>query len=231
MTQDVSSNAPSTEINESSTEEPPPFPLTTIDRELLAMKDEDFTPISWDMLAHYISTNQLEELKRFPSQLRLYLAWSRDIKAKYGNVTNFILQERLGWVPLPSSDPNAAPRFDYKDPVPFKEPSDFKVLINDWPYGFAKGIMHIVVWLKTPVPADPETGMITDEGATLIRDFMERYFVKRMRETGLLGEKEESQKRVMWFKNWIKLQSVRAIEHVHVLVRGASEELLQEWRG
>jgi len=33
---------------------------------------------------------------------------------------------------------------------------------------------------------------------------------------------------VLWFKNWIKLQSVRAVEHAHVLVRGASEEVIRE---
>ena len=50
-----------------------------------------------------------------------------------------------------------------------------------------------------------------------------------MRDVGLLGEQQDSQERVMWFKNWIKLQSVRAVEHVHVLVKDAGEELLNEW--
>ena len=229
MTLDDGHNAVSSETDNASTVEPPPFPLTAIDHELLSMQDSDFTPITWDMLALYISTNRLEELKRYPSQLRLYLSWSRDIKAKYGNVTNFILKERVRWTPLPSSDANAAPQFDSKDPVPFKERSDFKVLINDWPYGLEQGITHIVVWLKTPIPADPESGMITEDGAILIQEFVQTYFVKRMREAGLLGDHQDDQERVMWFKNWIKLQSVRAIEHVHVLVRDASEELLQEW--
>lgn len=228
---DDSSNRPPPDTTNE--EEPPPFPLTAIDRELISMRDEDFTPISWSMLGHYIATQQLEELKRYPSQLRLYLAWARDIKLKYGNMTNFILQERLGnaWTPLPSSDPNAAPKFECKDSTPFRERSDFKVLVNDWPYGLAEGITHVVVWVKTPIPADPETGVITDEGARLIKEFVERYFVRRMRETGTLGEKQNGEERVLWFKNWIKLQSVRAVEHVHVLVRGANQELLEEWRG
>jgi hypothetical protein len=32
----------------------PPFPLTAIDRGLLAMKDEDFHMITWDDLRHII---------------------------------------------------------------------------------------------------------------------------------------------------------------------------------
>ena len=34
----------------------PPFPLTSIDRELLAMRDEDFHRITWDDLKSIIST-------------------------------------------------------------------------------------------------------------------------------------------------------------------------------
>lgn len=206
-----------------------PFPLTAIDRQLLSMTDSEFTPISWSQLRHYLELHQLEELKRLPSQLRLYMGWCSDIKAQYGSVTNFILKERVQWEPLPSSESGAAPKFASKSSVPFAEREDFKVLKNDWPYGFEDGITHIVVWLKTTVPADPETGVITEEGAKLIGDFVDDYFVKRAREVGLLQENEDSTERVLWFKNWIKLQSVRAVEHVHVLVRGASEELLNEW--
>lgn len=208
-----------------------PFPLTAIDRELLSMRDSDFSPITWPQLKSYIYNHQLEQLKRYPSQLRLYMSWCRDIKEAYGSVTNFILQERVGWEPLPSSQPDAAPKFAYKDSVPFADRSDFKVLVNDWPYGFEDGITHIVVWLKTTVPAEPETGVITDDGARLVETFVDRYFVRRMRDVGLLKEGESSGNAVMWFKNWIKLQSVRAVEHVHVLVRGATEDLLKEWSG
>jgi len=31
---------------------------------------------------------------------------------------------------------------------------------------------------------------------------------------------------VLWFKNWASIQSVRSVEHIHVLVRGASDEFL-----
>jgi len=37
--------------------------------------------------------------------------------------------------------------------------------------------------------------------------------------------------RVMWFKNWVQLQSVRALEHVHVLVKDAKKEDLEFWTG
>lgn len=218
-----------------STQEPPsggkhqdaPFPLTDIDQALLAMTDEEFTPISWTMLQSYLANGQLEELKRYPSQLRLYMSWTRDVKAKYGSVTNFILQERVKWTPLPSSEPGSAPKFASESAVPFVDERDYKVLVNDWPYGFEGNITHIVVWSKVPIPADAETGKITDEGAAVIGNFVERHFVRPMREAGVLKADESDEDRVLWFKNWIKLQSVRAVEHAHILIRGADQALIE----
>lgn len=78
-----------------------------------------------------------------------------------------------------------------------------------------------MVWSKTPIPTDPGSGDVTDESRRIIREFVDRTFVKR------LGDDE----RVVWFKNWVQLQSVRALEHVHVLVRGATKEDLEFWTG
>lgn len=36
--------------------------------------------------------------------------------------------------------------------------SDFKVLLNDWPYGLAGDIIHLVVWTRTPIPTEGEEG-------------------------------------------------------------------------
>jgi hypothetical protein len=37
--------------------------------------------------------------------------------------------------------------------------------------------------------------------------------------------------RVVWFKNWVQLQSVRALEHIHVLVKDATQADLEFWTG
>ena len=67
---------------------------------------------------------------------------------------------------------------------------------------------------------------------------MESYFVKPLaeeeeeEEVGVDGQQaREPSERVVWFKNWVGLQSVRGVEHVHVLVRGAPEGLLRGWVG
>ena len=42
-------------------------------------------------------------------------------------------------------------------------------------------------------------------------------------------EKKEEGSKVIWFKNTTDLQSVRSLEHVHVLVRDVEDEVLREW--
>lgn len=126
-------------------------------------------------------------------------------------MTAYLLKHRLPW---------GAPPFSYSSPVPFKDPSDYKILINDWPYGLTPDITHIVVWSKTPIPTDEKTGDLTPQTRKSIEDFVNRTFVDK-----LGGDKN----RVVWFKNWVALQSVRALEHIHVMVKDADKETLEGW--
>lgn len=126
---------------------------------------------------------------------------------------NYLLQHRLPW---------GSPPFTYASPIPFQDPSDYKILINDWPYGLTEGITHIIVWSKTPIATDEKTGDVTEESRGVIEAFVRRVFVAR-----LGGDAE----RILWFKNWVALQSVRALEHVHVLVRDVGNDILEEWTG
>lgn len=49
--------------------------------------------------------NRLDDLKRVPSDLRRYIAWSHETKKEYGSILAFILKERLGWEDLTPKDP------------------------------------------------------------------------------------------------------------------------------
>ena len=144
------------------------------------------------------------------------MTWTRDVKAQYGSITNYILANRLpkDW---------GQPPFTPASSVPFADPSDYKVLINDWPYGTEPGIIHMVVWTRTFIPTTPEKGDLTDQSRQQIRDFVQRYFVD---ELGPGGEDK-----VVWFKNWVALQSVRALEHFHVMVREVDDDILEKWTG
>jgi len=199
--------------------ENPPFALTSIDWHQLTLTDAEFTPHSWANLHHLISTNQLDELKRWPSSLKAYLAWTAHVKKQYGSVMAYLLQQRLFWEPL--EDETGALRFDVRASMPFADPEDYKILRNDWSYAFESGIRHIVVWLKQRLPVDAE-GALNDEGRRLVMEFVQKEFRQKA------GELEEGSK-VIWFKNTTNLQSVRSLEHLHVLVRDVDGDVLKQW--
>lgn len=193
-----------------------PFPLTEVDKWVLSQSDEDYKLHDWDDLRHIIETNNLSVLKRKPSDLRRYIAWTAETKAQYGTITEYILQNRLpkAW---------GLPPFVPESQVPFDAASDYKVLLNDWPYGLTPEITHIVVWSRTPIPTDPETGDLTTESRAQVENFVKTYFVDTL---GAEGEQQ-----VLWFKNWVALQSVRTLEHFHVLVRNVDDDMLERWSG
>jgi len=139
------------------------------------------------------------------------MSWSHEINKQYGSMTNFLIQSKLPW---------GSPPFNYISSIPFENPSDYQILVNDWPYAFTPDLTHIVVWSKTPIATDSQTGDVTDQSRKVIHDFVQKTFVDRL-----------GADRVVWFKNWVSLQSVRALEHIHVIVRDATKEDVEHWTG
>jgi hypothetical protein len=142
------------------------------------------------------------------------MKWTAEIKAEYGTMTNYLMANRLpkAWGTLP---------FTPVSSVPFEDPSDYRVLVNDWPYGFTAGITHIVVWSRTLIPTDGESGHMTPESRKTVADFVKRYFIDSLGPGG--------DEKILWFKNWVALQSVRALEHIHVMAKDVDPALLAEW--
>lgn len=187
------------------------------------------------LLIRRTARNDLAILRRKPSDLRRYIAWTNDIKSTHGSITKYICLKRLRWwTPDPTIDlvETPIPEIPYKNATPFADPSDFKVLRNDWPYGVTPDITHIVVWSKTPIATKPENGDVTDESRALIEEFVDRTFVQRLQsDPAFQGVQKDviRKEHVMWFKNWAALQSVRSLEHFHVLVKGVPEAVITEW--
>jgi len=208
------------------------FNLTDLDREVLSQTDEDFVPNDWENLKTIIGAHDLDLFKRYPSHLRRYLAWSSDVKARYGSIPGFVCQERLHWAPASSQIREKEKTREElegltpRNPAPFGDPADYKILRNDWPYAIPTDVAHLVIWLKTAFPVSQPKGDLLPEGREVIRAFVEERFGKPLRDK--YGQ-ELGSDRVLWFKNWSALQSVGALEHFHCLVRGAGEDLLWEW--
>lgn len=66
---------------------------------------------------------------------------------------------------------------------------------------------------------------MTPNSRELVESFVRTTFTERLAREGLADD------RVQWFKNWTRLQSVRGLEHVHVLVRDVPDRILEEWTG
>ncbi|OKL62987.1 hypothetical protein UA08_01785 [Talaromyces atroroseus] len=229
-----------------------PFNLTEVDRLVLAQTDEEFVHHDWEDLKAIIARNDLGALRRTPSDLKRYIVWTNDTKATYGSITNYICQKRLKWSsPDPSSSSSSSPsatslslsgsnspaapqlpEIPYRNATPFADPSDYRVLRNDWPYGLTPDITHVVVWSKTPIATKPENGDVTDESRAFIEGFVDRTFVQRLqKEPGFEQMNKDAIRRehVLWFKNWTALQSVRSLEHFHILLRGVPSAIITEW--
>jgi len=151
------------------------------------------------------------------------MTWSSETKAQYGSVQNYIMEERLKWKPI-SISPKTGPVFECRSSVPFGNPDDFKILPNDWPYGLAPGITHIIVWSKNRLESEPSRGDMTPTSRLQVEKFVCQTFVARTKD--LPGGAKE---KVLWFKNWTALQSVPGMEHVHVLLRDVPQDIVMEW--
>ena len=163
------------------------------------------------------------DFRRYPSHLKRYVDWTIATKAKYnGNMMNYLCERRLKWIPRPAGGEDRS-MFEYQNAVPFADPTDYKILYNDWPYGVTPDITHLVIWSKTPVTVKADTGEATAEAKVLIDKFVTETF--RMP----LAARGRGDDGVLWFKNWTTLQSMRAVEHLHVFVRDVDKNLLHQW--
>ncbi|KAL8886079.1 MAG: hypothetical protein Q9215_006167 [Flavoplaca cf. flavocitrina] len=192
--------------------------------------DEQTKVFSWADVKDIVETNRLDLIRRKPSERIVYKAWCKDIIAAYGSITAYMCAERLHWTPSPlpaDVEATSGPVFNYRDPTPFADPRDIRILRNDWPYGsFGPEITHLIVWCKPRIATDPEKGLVTPEAKRSIDAFVDRTFVQRL---GVEGPDADG--KVLWFKNWGALQSVRGLEHIHVLVRDVPEAIIEEWSG
>lgn len=114
---------------------------------IMSTPDDEYRAQTWQQVVDIVRTGRLAEFQRWPSELRRYRQYTWELKRDHGSVMNFMQRERLGW-----SDPVVP-----QGSKPFECQGDFKILMNDWPYGLDKRIVHLVVWTKFDLPDDRET--------------------------------------------------------------------------
>jgi Protein of unknown function (DUF3605) len=107
------------------------------------------------------------------------------------------------------------------------------------------------VWLKNRIPVDDQLGDPTPDAEARIQAFVQDVFRARIEDGGTdrgLGNTLDNNNKpagnaqnnvnapitdnkmeVMWFRNRTRWQSIRALEHVHILLRNVPETLVEEW--
>lgn len=174
---------------------------------ILSGRQEDYRNLSWSECQRLVAVNRIGDFQRSPLALRRYLQYMFKLKQTYGSVLSFVQKERLHWNSVtPSGD------------ALFAEPTDYKILFNDWPYGIDPDITHLVVWTKFLLDDDPETGFLTQECHNIIEDFVQRTFC---------NQDGVDRSDLIWFKNWKSLKSVHALEHFHIMIYKAPEDFLK----
>ncbi|KAK1964459.1 hypothetical protein LY78DRAFT_659329 [Colletotrichum sublineola] len=190
-------------------------PVKLSDKDIKALRDgsEELEYQTWEEVKSAITAGETGRLRRSPRDLRNYIVWHAEIGKTHGSVVEYVRRERLHW-----PDPIIA-----RNAKPFAHPDDWKVIWNDWPYHLADGIMHLVVWSKSRIAVDPETGLPTEESTRMIESFLDQTF------GDALGCRRGED--LVWFKQKTESQSVKALEHIHVMLRNVPVERVEKLIG
>ena len=81
-----------------------------------------------------------------------------------------------------------------------------------------------MVWLKMRIPVQPPDGYLLPESQNVVERFVDKTFNQSLRDNNI-----DARDRVQWFKNWTGLQSIRGLEHFHVLVRDVPQGVIDGW--
>lgn len=158
-------------------------------------------------------SQKLELLARTPADLAEYNRCKIIYKEKYGGTLQYILRKKLKWLP-DVDDPSylqddLSSKLEPASTIFLGDKHDVQILYNDFSYAVEEGIYHVVVWSKTPSPKAAD-GYISDAAKESIEHYVVETFIKK------LGMRKDD---ILWFRNTTALQSIRALEHFHVLLK------------
>ena len=85
-------------------------------------------------------------------------------------------------------------------------------------------MIHLVAWSKTPIPTDDQ-GDPSPDSCRYIAYFIDRVFSEHIGQGGHAGDN------VQWFRNRTKWQSVRSLDHIHLILRDADEAFVTRITG
>ncbi|SMN21219.1 similar to Saccharomyces cerevisiae YPL067C Putative protein of unknown function [Maudiozyma saulgeensis] len=183
------------------------------------------TDITWKDVQEYINSGELYKLRRSKDETIKYRAHKELLKKENISIIDHILH-KLNWNLDNLEDLNATkfPNDNDKLKACFSDKDYFKLLPNDFPYMFEPNIIHLLVWskIRLPIYLDDHTEVSMEKHNDVLptmnpemKDKINKFLMKTLqKKLGL-----EPIKDYVWFINYTSLQSIRAISHIHLLIR------------
>lgn len=177
-------------------------------------------PYTWREVQEIIRTNQLEHFARSQYQTERYHDFKLQLKHNNTTIFKHMVIKELQWFDNNDIEDHKIEIKSASDKL-FTCKEDLKILPNHFPYYFEKDVKHFCVWSKLKIPSDEnsELGDLSPSMRQLIEAYIDKTFVQG------LGINRDN---LVWFRNWEALQSVKAISHVHVIVKGITPEQEQK---
>ncbi|VVT53667.1 uncharacterized protein SAPINGB_P003689 [Magnusiomyces paraingens] len=214
--------------------------IDVLDRDVVILSQTTTPKIfTWEETRDVVERMDLSKFTRLPHDLRNYLRWKYFTDKEYSRIDEKT-GERISGILIYILRVRLEGRWGFQFPVyPTNEgrslfenvASDACILANDFPYALDPKIVHVVVWLRTPISTEPleyvpdvvtydiPTTRLTEKSQKLIERFVNVNFVEGL---------DLTPDRVTWFKNWTGLQSIPALEHFHVMIYDPPLEQLKE---
>lgn len=203
------------------------FPITVIHSpDMPSASKFSERKFTWPEVCDLIKYNKLESFARSAPATEKYHAFKRELKEKGTTVFKHLLVNTLKWrteeqVRGIKDDEISVPASG--DPL-FTNASDLKIVKNDFPYYFEDDVVHLCVWSKSRIESDPNSAV--GDLSSEMRAYIERYVCNTFVEWLKIPREQ-----LVWFRNWEALQSVKEISHIHVVVKGMTEEQLNKVLG
>lgn len=193
--------------------------------------------ITWDEVRDYIKTGELYRLRRSKDETVRYRAHKKMLEEKHIVMIDHILG-KLNWdlAELEQLNNETYPSNEDKLHASFSKEELFKLLPNDFPYMFDPNIIHLLVWskIRLPIYLDDHTEVSMEKHNDVLPTMnpsmkakIEAFLAKTLKKQGLEPGTDYD-----WFINYTNLQSIKAISHIHLLIKckSASSEDTAETR-
>lgn len=187
--------------------------------------------ITWDQVCHYINSKELYKLRRSAKETQRYHKHKDSLKRQNITILQYILN-KLSW---------NEPELDQLNDLTFAtdqqrlhniftKQSLFKTQLNDFPYYYEDNVMHLLIWSKIKIPLylndttdidmfDSQNNNFPDTNPSCVK-IIDQFLKQTLCDKFNLKPGKD----YVWFLNYSNLQSIKAISHLHVLIRWKDHE-------